>query len=276
MKLHEKKTVWALVFMLTAFSFLAGAQDVIVLHNGDEIKAKVEEVGTDEVRYRKFENPSGPVYTIKRADVFMIRYESGGRDVFNQQTQQTSAPQTTSAGTSGDELPRSSFNINPLGLLQFGPIFQYEGRVGERLYITPYFRYAYAGVLTHLLWTGFEEESALSPASAGVGFGLKSFAASTGNTWYYGGALDIHWTKANYDIGEEYETEEKGIGLAPVFNVGHRWRSDHKTYVNVGLFAGVGFPLNQEERYVGTGELESTGGETTIFAMFELSFGWEH
>ena len=51
--------------------------------NGDEIKSKVTEVGTSEVKYRKFESPTGPIYVIKKADVFMIKYEDGTKDVFS-------------------------------------------------------------------------------------------------------------------------------------------------------------------------------------------------
>jgi hypothetical protein len=58
---------------------------MIVKKNGDEIKAKVEEVLSAEIKYRKFENPTGPVYSIPKADVFMIRYENGSKDVFGTQ-----------------------------------------------------------------------------------------------------------------------------------------------------------------------------------------------
>ncbi len=51
--------------------------------NGDEIKSKVIEVGTSEVKYRKFESPTGPIYVIKKLDIFMIKYEDGTKDVFS-------------------------------------------------------------------------------------------------------------------------------------------------------------------------------------------------
>lgn len=65
--------------------FIVTGQDVIVKKNGDEIKAKVEEVSITEIKYRKYENLTGPVYSIARSEIFMIKYENGSKDVFNEQ-----------------------------------------------------------------------------------------------------------------------------------------------------------------------------------------------
>lgn len=72
-----------LLFLSITF-FLAHhllAQDVIIFKNGDEVKAKVTEVGTTEIKYHKFENLAGPLYTIAKKDIFMIKYENGTKDV---------------------------------------------------------------------------------------------------------------------------------------------------------------------------------------------------
>ena len=171
-------------------------------------------------------------------------------------------------------LPTSSFNINPLGLFQFGPIFQYEHMIGEQTYIVPYFRYAFAGVVTHAIWTEFDEDSKLSPGSAALGLGVKSFATDD-DSWYYGGFLDFSWTKATYSVGFIDETEEKASNLGVISNFGYRWRSDSGSYINVGLFAGAAFTLKDEERFTSNGQLFAEYNDTTIFAMLELSFGWE-
>ena len=61
----------------------ASAQDIIVKKNGEELQVKVEEVGEQSVRYRKFSNLGGPIYSISRDEIFIIRYESGDRDVIS-------------------------------------------------------------------------------------------------------------------------------------------------------------------------------------------------
>jgi len=59
------------------------AQDIITLKNGDEIKSKVLEVTTDQVKYKKWENQEGPVYSSNKSDVFMIKYVNGTKEVFD-------------------------------------------------------------------------------------------------------------------------------------------------------------------------------------------------
>ena len=79
------------------------AQDIIILKSGEEIKALVQEVGLNELKYKKFENPNGPVYTLQKTNVFMVRYENGEKDVFSTETTpaktETQTKQTFDIGT---------------------------------------------------------------------------------------------------------------------------------------------------------------------------------
>jgi hypothetical protein len=70
----------SILFLLIMVSIRS--QDVITFKNGDEVKAKVTEVGITEIKYKKADNPNGPQYTVSKATVFMIKYENGSRDVF--------------------------------------------------------------------------------------------------------------------------------------------------------------------------------------------------
>ena len=76
-----KKITFSLFAILT--SFFCFSQDVITKSDGEEVKAKVLEVTQSEIKYKKFDNPSGPTFTILKKEVFMIRYENGSKDVFN-------------------------------------------------------------------------------------------------------------------------------------------------------------------------------------------------
>jgi hypothetical protein len=70
-----------------AFAVLAGtvsmlnAQDVITLKNGNEIRAKVLEIGINEVKYKQSANQSGPTYTLNKSDIFRIKFENGDIEV---------------------------------------------------------------------------------------------------------------------------------------------------------------------------------------------------
>ena len=58
-------------------------QDVLITNEGEEVLVKVFEVSHDDIKYKKYSNLEGPIYTMFKSDVFMIKYENGERDVFN-------------------------------------------------------------------------------------------------------------------------------------------------------------------------------------------------
>lgn len=76
-----KKLKFIIVFILWVICL--AAQDVIIKRNGDEIKAKVTNLSATEVKYKAIATPGGPDYTLATTDVFMIKYKSGKKDVFD-------------------------------------------------------------------------------------------------------------------------------------------------------------------------------------------------
>jgi len=86
---------FTLLVFIILFGVRAVAQDVIILKNGDEIKSLVQEVGTDYVKYKKFDNQTGPVYNMAISEIFMIKYANGSKDVLNEpaKSSQTKAEQ---------------------------------------------------------------------------------------------------------------------------------------------------------------------------------------
>ena len=58
------------------------AQDIITLKNGEDIQALVQEIGEVDVKYKKFDNPNGPNYALKKSDILIIRYANGSKDIF--------------------------------------------------------------------------------------------------------------------------------------------------------------------------------------------------
>ncbi|MGJ8660509.1 MAG: TM2 domain-containing protein [Bacteroidota bacterium] len=62
----------------------SGECDQIILRNGDEISAKVIEVGSNEIRYKMCDNLDGPVFVKAVSEVFMIKYPNGTKTVLNE------------------------------------------------------------------------------------------------------------------------------------------------------------------------------------------------
>ncbi|MEO5569693.1 MAG: hypothetical protein ABIT08_02600 [Bacteroidia bacterium] len=107
------KKIVTLIAFIIACQFAYSQQDVIIMKTGDEIKSKVLEVGSNEIKYKKADNIDGPAYSVAKSDVFMIKYENGTKDVFNNEK----APATAVA--SADKDKKTSFP-HYTNITQFG------------------------------------------------------------------------------------------------------------------------------------------------------------
>ncbi|RFP64182.1 hypothetical protein D0N36_15300 [Hymenobacter lapidiphilus] len=150
----------SLLLLLLVSAFAAQAQDVLTKQSGEEIAVKVLEISPTGVTYRRTDNPDGPLITVRKTDVFMIRYANGTKEVFDVGNAPRSLPagppapagQTYSGpAVPGDELlteptvnlggprigftvltggaadkARKDFKLNPF-LTQFG--WQFETRI---------------------------------------------------------------------------------------------------------------------------------------------------
>jgi len=52
------------------------------MKSSGEIQAKITEITPTEIKYKRFDNPEGPTYTILKSDASSISYENGAKDIF--------------------------------------------------------------------------------------------------------------------------------------------------------------------------------------------------
>ena len=84
--MNQKNIKTIILFVITIITTNLGlAQDVITLKNGTDINALVQEIGDVEVKYKKFDNPNGPNYTLKNSEILIIRYANGTKDIFSEE-----------------------------------------------------------------------------------------------------------------------------------------------------------------------------------------------
>ena len=81
------QTKWFCIFV-SVFIFISGqfslnAQDMIILRDGNMIEAKIMEIHTSEIRYKRFDNLDGPMIILPKASVLSIKYENGVLDILN-------------------------------------------------------------------------------------------------------------------------------------------------------------------------------------------------
>ena len=70
------------LFLGLFFYTSAFAQDMIVKKDFSVIKSKVIEVSSSIVKYKKYSNLEGPLYSIETKEIVAINYENGDKDIF--------------------------------------------------------------------------------------------------------------------------------------------------------------------------------------------------
>ena len=76
----------SLIFSFTlifCIAIVSKAQDSLTMKSGEIIQVKVMELTSSEVKYKKIDNLTGPIYSIAKSDLSMIRYENGTKDDFS-------------------------------------------------------------------------------------------------------------------------------------------------------------------------------------------------
>ena len=72
-----------LFILFVCSSNIIKAQDTLTMRLGENMLVKVIEVGTTEVKYKKLDNINGPVFSILKSDLLIIKYENGTKDDFS-------------------------------------------------------------------------------------------------------------------------------------------------------------------------------------------------
>ena len=75
---------YILLSILFVFSSnIIKAQDTLTMRSGENILVKVIEVGTAEVKYKKLDNLNGPIFSVLKSDLLILKYENGTKDDFS-------------------------------------------------------------------------------------------------------------------------------------------------------------------------------------------------
>ena len=78
------KKLFIVFSFILGFGISASAQDLITKKDGTDIQAKILEVSSNEIKYKKFSNLEGPTYSMPISDILIVRYENGENDIFNE------------------------------------------------------------------------------------------------------------------------------------------------------------------------------------------------
>lgn len=119
---------FSILTILLLFCIFSNAQDTIVKINGDRICAKISEISTTEVKYKKFDFLDGPTYVESKSNIKLIKYSNGSMEEFESQpTKINDIP----AESTNDYYSRPATTNNKIE--RYGNRFRYQGEaISER------------------------------------------------------------------------------------------------------------------------------------------------
>lgn len=84
-----KKTVTLFVFLSVWFACYAA--DVITFNDGTTLSAKIYEITSNDIKYKKADNLTGPIYVVNKSEVTQILFENGDTEIIRQNTTVTAS-----------------------------------------------------------------------------------------------------------------------------------------------------------------------------------------
>jgi hypothetical protein len=251
MNLLQISCVAAFVF----FSSSLFSQDIIYKSDGSREEAIIKEVNDKDVTYKRFDNPEGPDYVIRKKDVIMVTYQNGNYELMN-----ASRPDN-------DNLAPNLFSYNLFDLVWNRFTVSYErilknGKTGIKVPVS--FGYNYNDE-----YTNFDFRTIF-----GSGIGVNFYPTGQGKWKYFmGPELNMGYGKEQqyyyyYDewgnyVGEELQNLESfygkflinnGVIFTPVANF------------SVSAFVSLGV------RYVDKSNFDNEGIKTDGAFAFNLSY----
>lgn len=92
-----KKIILSLLLCLISHTLYA--QDIITFRDGKSVKAKVLEITQTEIKYKRFSNLDGPLYTINKNTVTQIQYKGGDIEEFSNEPVASSSTSSSSVAS---------------------------------------------------------------------------------------------------------------------------------------------------------------------------------
>jgi hypothetical protein len=268
--------VFTLFICSASFLF---AQDMIVLKNGDEIKAKVLEITPTTIEYKKFDDPNGPTISIPKTEVRMVKYENGTKDLLEGKSSSSKRKRRSgehSGERSADSKPnRVGFYVDPLGFLEFGPMVGAEITIRSRFLIDASLRFFPLGVLSYVTEATGNDGRPNRIAGLGISGAFKYFVPSRAGGFYVGGALEYSWWTSYFAQGTASEWQRDRVALMPLATVGYKFRFKSGFFITTGGFLGIQIPLVDQWHYSGGNTIFQNDKTVEPAGMLEASFGYE-
>lgn len=110
------------LFFVSGFGESAKAQDLLILKSGKELKVNIIEESTDIIKYRDFDNPTGPLNSIGKDKVASVSYKKGTKDALNTRTKEPEKAKQTEVGNASQSSDNKLLTVKKRYVLMDGAV----------------------------------------------------------------------------------------------------------------------------------------------------------
>jgi hypothetical protein len=274
-----------LILVIGCAGFLF-AHDLIILKNGEEIKAKVLEITPTTIEYKKFDDLDGPTVSVPKTEVSMVKYQDGTKDILRDKDSPPKmrrraverAEHAERFERAADSKPnRVGFYVNPLGFLEFGPMVGAEFTIKSRFLIDATLRFFPLGALSYVTEATGDDGSPYRIAGLGIGGAFKYLVPSRMGGFFVGGVLEYSWWTSYFAQNTPTEWQRDKEVIMPLATAGYKFRFRSGFFITAGGFLGIQIPILDQWYYTNNGDNTIYLNDKNIepAGMFELSFGYE-
>ncbi|MCL2410160.1 MAG: hypothetical protein FWC97_00820 [Treponema sp.] len=279
-----QKLIGLIVFLLIGISAVT-AQDLIILRDGNVIEARVTEISTTEIRYRRFDFLDGPIFVIPVTNVLSIRFEGGTVQVFNQAAPAhvAHAPARTAPAQQPTQAQQQfAWDNRTTAIDPDRFIFGISANAGGFLASN----FGGGGGLRVELGRGNFKADILLGGNIGndvAGFvGLATFNYfwhSRLGGFYLGGGLGTNsvWREYRWDDwSDEWQRSHERVQTFTIgLNIGYKFVTRVGLYFRAGAFLGAGFNGGEEPSFwTGAETIYGEFRRTRFILNPDISFGW--
>lgn len=131
-----KKINLFIIFQLSFFLFLFSATDtqagnltywssecdIITYKNGEELEVKITEISDNTIKYKKCSYLDGPVYSVNKSELFMIKYANGTKEIvkLNSESEDSTYSNSTNNST---KFPKRKYRKNRKNTIGLGALY---------------------------------------------------------------------------------------------------------------------------------------------------------
>jgi hypothetical protein len=98
-----------LFFVLLCLFAASKAQDTLYFTNSEKKVVVIAEINPDNVKYKRFDNPQGPLYSVNKSDLQQLVFSNGIKEVFNKTEIKPQAAENPVTSETGGSIPDTLF-----------------------------------------------------------------------------------------------------------------------------------------------------------------------